>query len=336
MRSYKITISDPVTGEILVPDLNPLSRAGFARASAGSGASTFSSVVSGSTLPGALNIEMDIPIYQFAQPAGKAYLAVWGIGLKQVGQASDLNGKLIQMSGGMAKGLPLANPNQFGPLAQGQIFQAFGNWQGTNQALNIVFYPATGAADAPLNFSFNWLAGQSLNSAIGATLKTVFPTLTQSININPNLILSHDQPGVYQSLQQFARYVSDISESIIGGTYGGVRMTIQGNQIIVYDGTTQTTPKQIQFVDLIGQPTWVGFSTITIECVLRHDIQVGDYILMPKAQVSITPASNPQYRDASVFQGTFQVGSVRHVGNFRQPDAASWVTVIEAYTVPAT
>ena len=34
-------------------------------------------------------------------------------------------------------------------------------------------------------------------------------------------------------------------------------------------------PIQIAFTDLVGQPTWVQFGTVSIPCVMRSDIQVG-------------------------------------------------------------
>ncbi|HHH0130420.1 TPA: hypothetical protein ACPZFO_004667, partial [Yersinia enterocolitica] len=67
-------------------------------------------------------------------------------------------------------------------------------------------------------------------------------------------------------------------------------------------------------------------------CVMRADIQVGDHILMPKKSRPMIQASSfSQFRNDSAFTGEFIVQSVRLVGNSRQPDANSWVTIIEAY-----
>ncbi|EBI9507420.1 hypothetical protein DLQ11_09155 [Salmonella enterica] len=91
-------------------------------------------------------------------------------------------------------------------------------------------------------------------------------------------------------------------------------------------------PVQIEFTDLVGQPTWIQFGTVSIPCVMRSDIQVGDYIRMPKKlRPMIQASSYSQFRDDSAFTGDFLVSSVRLVGNSRQPDANSWVTVIEAH-----
>ncbi len=115
MRSYDILITQPSTGALV---------------------QRFTSRdASGRAIPGALNIEWDIPVAPFATPMGAAWVRVWGVSLAQISQSSDLNGMNIQVFGGMQKGLPLANPMQYGLLVQGQIFQAFGNWIDTNQTL---------------------------------------------------------------------------------------------------------------------------------------------------------------------------------------------------------
>ena len=46
-----------------------------------------------------------------------------------------------------------------------------------------------------------------------------------------------------------------------------------------------------------------------------------------------TAAAASPFRNTSVFQGTFQLEMVRHVGNFRQPDAQSWITTFNAHPV---
>jgi len=315
MRYYNIVISDPTTG---------------------SPVKTYSSLqANGQNNPGALTVEIDIPLYAMASPMGAAYIKVWGIGLADISQGSNLNGKNIQVSAGMSKGLPLANPAQAGLILEGTIFQAYGNWQGENQSLDIVCYPYSGTINDTANLVLNWKAGMQLGTAITNTLTTAFPQYKSTVNISQNLVLSHDEPGFYGTLVQFAQYVKQVSQAIVGGTYSGVSMLVKNNQIIVYDGTTTATPKQLNFVDMIGQPTWIAPQTINVRCVLRGDISVGDYIELPQGSVTITTqASQPQARDRSAQQGVFQVTVVRHIGNSRQADANSWVTSIDA-VIPA-
>ena len=315
MRYYEIVISDATSGKPI---------------------KTYSSLLAnGQNNSGALTVEMDIPLYAMASPMGAAYLKLWGIGLQDIAQGSKLNGQSIRVSAGMSKGLPLANPAQSGLVLEGTIFQAYGNWQGENQSLDIVCYPYAGTIGNTANLVLNWKAGMPLGTAIANTLAVAFPQYKTTINISPKLVLSHDEPGFYGTLVQFAQYVKQVSQTIVGGTYSGVSMLVKNNQIIVYDGTTTSTPKQLVFTDMIGQPTWIGPQTINVRLVMRGDISVGDYVKLPPGSVTITTqASQPQARNSSAQQGVFQVTVVRHIGNSRQADANSWVTSIDA-VIPA-
>lgn len=316
MRYYKIVITDPATGAVR---------------------RTWTSLQdNGNFNPGALNIELDIPVTAYAVPMGAAYVRIWGISLQDIGRAANFNGANIAVYGGMSKGLPLANPNQAGLLVKGSIQQAFGNWVSTDMTLDLILQPRTGTIEAPLNIVLNWKAGTPLASALASTFSVAFPQLAQNINISPSLVLSHDAPGYYQTLPQLAQFVNEITRAIIGGSYPGVGIAIDDNTIYVFDGTqsvngtSPTKPKTINFVDLIGQPTWIDLLTIQAKCVMRADIAVGDYVKMPPSLATTSPQSFSQYRQSSVFQGVFMANLIRHVGNFRQADANSWVTVINA------
>ena len=67
------------------------------------------------------------------------------------------------------------------------------------------------------------------------------------------------------------------------------------------------------------------------KCVMRGDISIGGYVKMPKAVVTTTTAASSSLINLkSAFEGTFQIKQIRHVGNFRQPDAESWVSTYNA------
>lgn len=326
MRYYRILVTDPVSGKTVT-------LASGARAD-------WSSTFNGTPDPGALLVEIDIPVTMQATPSGLGQVIVWGVSLTDIGQASDLNGKLISVFGGMSPGLPLAtaayNAGQQGLLAQGTIFQAFGNWVGTDQNLTLVFFADVGSNDNPKNFTLNWPKGQLLATAIAATLTTAFPSYTLNISISNNLVLANDEVGYFATLGQFASYLKIVSLDVVGGTYQGVDIAISDNIFSVYDGTSQTDPVAIVFNDLIGQPTWIDAATIQLNCVMRADLSVGDYITLPKTPVITTSQSQPQARDKSVFQGTFQINLIRHVGNSRDPNASSWISTINAFPQPIT
>lgn len=124
MRFYDIQISDPASGTQL---------ARF----------TSYDFVNQATIPGALNIELDIPVAPYFVPDVSAYVSVWGIGLQNIAQARDFNNLAIKVYGGMKKGLPLAKPQQAGLLIAGEIQQAYGNWIGTEQTLDLQIRPST-------------------------------------------------------------------------------------------------------------------------------------------------------------------------------------------------
>jgi hypothetical protein len=94
---------------------------------------------------------------------------------------------------------------------------------------------------------------------------------------------------------------------------------------------------------MIGQPTWIGFLEISVSFVMRGDLNVGDTIHLP-FEVSApgqfgqtTPFGiDPSLRIKSTFTGNFVIQMMHHYGNFRQPTASSWTTVIQAFAMPAT
>lgn len=289
----------------------------------------------GSNNQAALNVELDVPVTTFATPMGDTGTAVriWGIPWSDISQAADFNGKTIQVFGGMAKGLPLANPRQQGLLFQGKIFQAWGNWVGTGMALDFNVIPDTGTDAAPANIQVVWKAGQPLSTAIANTLSAAFPSLKQEISISPSLVVGYDVTGSYKTAVQFARWLQQMSQSIVGGTYSGVSVLLSAGTFKVYDGTTAKTPKVISFLDLIGQPTWLNPFQVQAITVMRADIGVSDYVTLPPGLQTIQPQGQGLVKNRSTFSGTFQVDQIRHAGIFRQPDAGSWVSVYNMHAV---
>lgn len=296
----------------------------------------FTSYVNGQTIQGALNIEMDLPLTNWDAPMGGAFIRITGIGIQDITQASNLNGMSIQISGGMQKGLPLANPLQARLLVSGTIQQAFGNWQGTQQSLDLLIQGQYGTPSSPVNIVFNCATGALLANAAVSALKIAFPGVAITTSLSPKLVLPNDaQPSYFQTLGQFATFLGQLSRDILDPNglngYQGIKLTVlPTGEIVMVDGTSPATPTPISFTDLIGQPTWIAPGVVQSKLVLRGDIQVGDYIKYPPGQQTILAQSFSQARDKSAFQGVFQVNQVRHLGNFRQKDADSWVSVIDA------
>ena len=350
MRYYTISISDPNTGRVWTT----LQSGSFVLGDSTTGA-TFSSLANGATNPQvgannpyAQNVEIDLPIVPMHTPQGKAVVRVWGVGIQQISQAANLNGQNFSLSAGMSPGLPLVSPparlaTQNGLLVTGQVFQAFGNWQGVNMTLDLIVYP--GATGSDQNISWNWKAGTQISSALAQTFAQAFPQYKAIVKVG-NIALPNDDLAAHQSLSAFAEHVWEIStqygNAAYGENYPGINISIQGNTIIATDavGGPVGNPVALSFSDLIGQPTWIAPTTISFKTVMRADINIGTFVTFPSGIVSpyaltsdAAAYPNVPARNKAVFQGTFFVNEAHCFGNFRQPDADSWVT---AYTAIPT
>jgi hypothetical protein len=286
------------------------------------------------TDPGALDIEIDMNVRYFASPLAGSYVRIWGIDIATISQAADLNGKFIEIYGGMQKGLPLADPKQAGLLAMGTIQQAFSNWIGVDMTLDMYFTAGNTLPDAPFVLSFNWRAGTPMADTIIAALKTKFPEpmFSYTSRVSPRLVMQTDQPGYYFSMLQFSKAANEISRGIIRDAgYAGVQIMLKATEFIISDGTVQRQPKPIRYTDLIGQVTWLGVAQVSITTVMRYDIEPGDLVTLPPRQQFITvQQSQSQARPRDTFKGQFVINSVRHVGRLRSPQSQSWVTVFDA------
>jgi hypothetical protein len=311
--------------------------------------------------PGALNVEYDLPIAPHHTAQGSSQIRVWGIGLTMIGQSVNLNPTQgvsttgIELHGGMGIGLAgaqgLASPTQSGLLVSGQITRAFGNWQGTDQTLELYFVPGAPPVAAPSGepadlIAFSWPAGQTLDVVLRSMLANYFPDFKIDIAILP-LIAPRGMPqaGLYDSLESFASSLNDVTQPL-GADYGfpnypGVYITVKGSTIFVDDFTQPGPVTQLAFHDLVGQPTWLGPFTIAFKTVMRADLDVGDRILFPPGIFAPYALTSPQaavpgapVRSRTAFQGAFVITELHHFANFRQADASSWVTAFTA--IPTT
>ena len=307
---------------------------------AGTTSATYASQVNGQNDPGALNIEFDVPQYNFAAPIGYAHIKVWGVSLATIGQGSDFNAATVDLSAGMASGFPLATLQAplYGPILHGTVFQAYGNWVGLEQCLILVVTTDGGASISnPANIVVNWPKGTKMADAVQQTLQTAYPGYTVNINISDLLVLGEDEVSQHWTLLQLGQYLYDTSKSInTDPTYAGVNISLSGTTITVQDGTTLPTAIAIRFEDMIGQPTWIGPGQVQVSLVMRSDITVGATLTFPQTQQTLSEAQmGTQPQDKSAFStGTFSVTAVRSVGNFRHPDGLNWITVVNAISAP--
>jgi hypothetical protein len=386
MRFYRVVVQDKA-GNVLIPNLN--GQPGFTPIPYDPSLSTYSSLNAGmsqfdmfGTNPAALRVELDVALTAMDASLPSSYATITGVGLMEIAQSANLNGMQVSIYAGFAAGLPLANPAQAGLVAQGQIVDCYGNRTGSLQTLTIFVgaklsspsssqttgNPGTTLApsnqfDAPANLVFQWKPGQPLLTPVTAMIQTAYPTYSIVGSVHEGLVWTGaTATGFYSTLAQFATYIKQKSLSMISGyapdksqgSYPGVTMWAYGNTLYLADGTSQTTPKPIQYMELVGQPVWSGPNAVQVLCPMRADIKVGSYVTLPPSTPGITTqnagsqyfnppqAGNGGYADAqsgSIFTGTFQVVGVRLVGDSRDPGQASWVTAIDlrlAYLKPTT
>jgi hypothetical protein len=308
----------------------------FPQATNSTPSKTWSSYPNGKIDPGALQVEFDILGSFLGIPGGDVgacSVTIHGIPLSDLRQAQNYYGSTISVRGGFQKGLPLANPSQAGLLVQGKVWQSFSNWIGDDMSLTFVLVPSVAILDNPGNFSFTWAKGQPISAAIQTTLQTVYPSPPYKINM---AIGNYSTP---QAIPNHCSTLTEFSQFIYSQTKGLVNIFMwDGVNVWVVDGSVTPKPKSLNFTDLIGQPKWVGFNIMQFMTPMRADIQINTMIKMPQGlpnapgTVTTTAVSAPsQAKYQSAFQGTFTVQSVRHVGNFRDPDGASWASIFEAY-----
>lgn len=288
--------------------------------------------------PGALQIEYDALIGPYGTPTGASTVRLRGIALKDLTQPQQFAGMTLELKAGMRSGLPLVNPAQAGTILKGQIFQSFGNWEGVEQTLDFVVLPGGYTLNNPGNFVLNWRAGAKLSDALLQTLDAAYPDAPIAINISSDLVQSHDEIGVYDTLDQLAQVVGDITEGVFDNR---VTIGIQAGKLVVYDSTYSPSPIQLAFNDFVGQPTWINVNTIQLKMVARADLQMGGIVRMPEGLqnlpglVTTTQSAYPSnIKYQTTFQNNFIVNELRQVGNFRAADASQWVTIANCLLNP--
>lgn len=320
-RYYDLTLTDPASGKVL---------------------RQWSSHPNGQFDPAALNVTFDAPVTVGATPVHQPTIIVEGISLQDISNAQQFAAQIVNgrpvggtnltLKAGMKAGLPLANPAQAGLLIQGFVFQSWGNWIGTDMSLSLVVVPTIYRYNKPGNFVFNWQPGQKLADALRETLSVAFPNTPIDMRVSDALVASRRDIHYCATFDQLAAHINQLT---------GAQMAVTGNKIVVFDGSTEPPIALLQFTDLVGQPTWIGFDQIQVKTVLRGDIQVGNYLTFPvgfegaPGFVTTQHAAFPSYgKYQSAIQGKFVVQQARHIGAYRNPDGNDWVSIFNCAVVP--
>lgn len=302
---------------------------------------TWSSHAAGILDPGALNLELDIVSVSLGQfDQGKSSVRIWGVGLPALGQASNLTNYGIEITAGMQPPYALNSAAKPGLVMGGQIYQSFGNWEGTNQYLEFVVSNSAVNSGSTVPISWDWQQGTPLAQAIVNALTNAFSGYTVvgagTVKTITNLH-GNDETGTY-TLQDFVTLISTYSTTGQPAGYNGYQIQTFGNTFYLYDNSAPTSPKAVEFQDIIGQPTWINAAQLTFASVLRGDITLQDNIslpagLYPPYVLTTAQAAQPNAAPSSrlTFNGTFGLAEVHHYANFRQADADSWRTQYVAF-----
>jgi hypothetical protein len=290
--------------------------------------------------PGALNVTFDVLTIEEGLAGDNVFfITLEGVPFNQIKQNKNYVNYGLRFYAGMLPGLPLAdNQPTPGLIAQGYVLEGIGNWVGEDMTLTFVCSPDVVKTGDPKigNLVFVWNPGQSLAAALKAMLQTAYPGFTLSINIANNLVTTHTVTHIASDLHSFATWLKQYTKGLLEATYPGVRMYFSGGGgIVATDGTVKTSPIQLQYTDLIGQPVWADAATMDVYTVLRGDISCGDKIKLPAIEQSspglqfTVPSLNNAYQDYELsFKGEFQVINTRQIGDFRSSEGTNWCTVI--------
>lgn len=297
-----------------------------------------------SLTPGsALHIEFDALITGYDVVSSGTNIAIYGVPVTMLRESTQLAGCQIDLTAGFTAGLPLANPGQAGLILSGQIYNPYANWLGTHQSLNFIVNPSPLLNDKgqAASITLDGKKGENLKDVLTRALTAAYPGFTLDISISDKLVLPEDGVGVYTRLTQLAATLRSQSFSILNrDDYTGVQMVMQNKIIRVFDndvdddGAIEILPEE-----LLGQPTWIGPVSVSFKCPLRADLRCGDKVKLPQNIISgpgallavNTERSYSSLREQVNFSGKFLITSVRHVGDFLNPDNDnSWVTIYEA------
>ncbi len=306
---------------------------------------TFSAPASGTTASGTATLATALNILagDYSEPTGKTYF----FGTTSSGTIGNYTTNKALVMTAPAPTAPsteftaampfyqwLANPKQQGLLAEGEILQSWGNWEGTEMTLDLLVNAggtwASLATPAPI--VLNWTAGTELSVALQNCLAFAFPDNTIKVAINSGYVQTHDEIHVCSTLDQLGEWVEQLTRIRFGSP---VEIGVNGPTILAFDESYQPAPIQLAFTDFVGQPTWIKPNEMQVKLVMRGDLTLGGMVELPKGMqdnpgIVLTAASAlpSTIRYKSTFSGKFRIIAMRHVGNSRSPDGASWVTII--------
>lgn len=298
---------------------------------------------------GALNVVFDAQTLGQDLNYSGTTVSIYGLPLSFLSQSVNLLKAQFTMYAGFQAGLPLANPAQSGMIIQGVTYKAYGNWEGINQTLNlIVDQSAAFVLDGrPVSLIMSGKKGELLSDVLARSLNTSLNSGVSeekkreiSVNISDAFVLHEDWNSPYKNIFSLSQFLKRLfPDGLTSEQYSGIQLVCQKGRIDIFDGTHANEPIPILAHELIGQPTWVERLRVSFKTPMRADLQVGDIITLPLDVLSVLAVNNSLWRlnkNTVNFTGTFQILSMRHIGEYRNPSGDAWVTTFEVANVGYT
>ncbi|HEO9044236.1 TPA: hypothetical protein QIF36_002403 [Enterobacter kobei] len=302
-------------------------------------------------LAGALDIEFDIQTLGAGTIAAQSStLVIRGLPMSVMKQSVNLSECICTLNAGFGSiGLPLgrAQSVHYGMILEGQIYTPYANWQGVNQSLNLGIINYAPVLNVTGALRMDGKRGENIGTMILRNMKAAYPGKRVVMSIADNLILPEDTPSAeYLNMGGYSLDIGSLSRGIMNDPeYVGIQIYMQKDFIVVSDLLYPLSGiiHNVALEELIGQPTWEGFNSISVKVPLRSDINVGEglriasytdcKIYTPYGGIGTLLTTNggvaivARMQDTT-FSGTFIVSGIRHVGAFRNPSADSWVSII--------
>lgn len=304
---------------------------------------SWSSHSGNNAIPSAQNVNFAIHVTSAAQPAGAMYITIEGVPIYDLSQArgfypigSSYWG--ITVSAGMLGGLPLSSSQPAaGVILNGMVLGSFGNWIETSMSLSfIVTAGQPYSLSNPANLVFNWPKGTLLSDALRTMLTIAYPTASVNISIT-DTIATYQATHRSSTLDQMASYILQLTHQYAGSNSQGVNIVLSNNLLSCFDGSVPFKQAiSIRYADLVGQPVWISAVVIQLRVIMRADISIGDEIILPAVPnlpgivTKLPTLSNAFGSYGMLFQGTFTVIRLQHIGDFRSTDGRQWITIIDA------
>ncbi|MDF7674219.1 hypothetical protein PT277_02305 [Acetobacteraceae bacterium ESL0709] len=283
-----------------------------------------------------------------------ASITIYGVDSDVLNMADSMEGRVVELRGGMGKGLPLSNPALYGQILYGTVVTGAASWTGPNTSLTLYVKPHVATSDkedVDLNkrvtitddqnkkkksqnaFIVNIKKGDQIRDALGKCVQPHFKDykILFESTLAENLTADKDFANYYEKLEDFAYDIGG-KEDCLWKYYTGLNLKIytQDKFFIFADGTSDKDPKQIEFSQMIGQPSWDGKDNIIkFSCLLRADLHIGDKIILPLFDdlgkpVDDTVQKLPATKHKSRYSGVFYITAVNYYGWFRSKEGKDW------------